>query len=78
MKIHGCCIVNGHHVKPDQVESLAEYPVNLDSSSASNLLQTVLNLNVCVGNPEPQFVELGMLKKHHQFQFLWVKNEVIA
>jgi hypothetical protein len=68
--------VNGHHVKPDQVESLAEYPVNLDSSSASNLLQTVLNLNICVGNPEPQFVELGMSKKHHQF--LSVEKEVIA
>jgi hypothetical protein len=59
--------INGHGADPVCISSLFEFPSCLNRDSTTMLLQTVPNLNTCVGNPESMFIELGMSKKNHQF-----------
>ncbi len=59
--------INGHRVNPASIPSLSDFTSHLNSNSMTMLLQTVHSLNICVGNPELMFVQLGMSKKNQQF-----------
>ena len=59
--------VHGHLLDPSAVPLLADIPSTLDSSTTSLLLQRLGELNICIGNPEANFIAIGRSKKNGQF-----------
>ncbi len=68
--------VNGHPVDPQKIQSLVDIPPLLDVTSAVHFLQCMSDLQTCVGNPDPRFVDLAKSKKNGHF--LSRKNEIAA
>ena len=55
--------IHGNQVNPLLIPSLADIPDKLSDSTTSLLLSRITDLNICTGNPETIFVELGRTKK---------------
>ena len=68
--------VHGHLVDPSKITPLVSIPTSLNQDSAMRLLSHIVELNTCVGNPEPEFISLGEAKKNGQF--LSQEKEVVA
>ena len=59
--------IHGHLLNPSQIPTFADIPAKLNASSVSVLLSRLSELNICVGNPDPEFTNLGKNKKNGHF-----------
>ena len=67
--------IHGHPVNTSLISSLSVFPSTVkDESVISDLLTAVNQLKTCIGNPRPNYVNLGKAKKEQRVSFHWKRN----